>query len=1594
MFIIITFILILLICFPLLTFQAKAKSTKPLIEITSVYVSPEELKPGDEFTVYVNYENKGGSGKAYIGASLYHPSLRYPCNTPKYCNLPWIEFEVSEGKIGHVEIHARVPEDAPSGPYMILVCSWDECWKGCENSPCYCDGCCDGKQHCYEEYAFEVTEKYSVTVKVKNNDDDTHLVGLYIDGKYKRDVTVDPGKTEIFGTYELEKGKHVFKITWYDYDTDEDYVKVKEVTISRDTTVTLEIERHTSYSVEILAESADAKCNEFHIVFNGKDYWTPAEANVKAGSYEISAKYPGGMLAMYDFHHWETGGNVYVSNKYSRTTTLTVEGDGWVKAIYGIRIFLYPIDTEGNVVGSITFNGKTYKDGYADPVLKGRYRIKANPPEGYRFVRWEYGDGLSVEDPSSQETYVYVSGYGVLKAVFEPEELHLQVNVHNIPGYPLPKAGGTIEVVLYNSNYRYIDKKEVSFSGGKSHKSVTFTELNAGEYIVEVYQTPNIGLKLREFWGANRIKVEAGETKIFNFFRHTQVFRGIQPKDINISLGQSITPKVTVKNFEPYGKETEIVLYIDKDRSYPYDYSRSSHYTILSQETYTFTLPSFTPEETGTYYYYIIVKGRYGPKGEYIVTDQCVWDRAIEVEGVNLWVDIYTDRGGQGFKQPAGSYNEGELVHLTVDVKLDGKPLVNVPVELQFFHEVKGVGTILCDSGTKTTDANGQVKHIMSPTTGLWYVVASVSYGESQKADTVTFEVIPIYIKEPPYSIVDNLTWDDTATPFDKVDAEIEYLKSDDGRAGFWTRAHTGFYGDCYASANIYFGDTWRFEGPSGKYNIHFKIWASARGEVRTTAPLGSGWARTATYVYATIADLTEGGKIIGSEALPLVSISMPSYTKIEEIGWGLTQSDLLTTSKLWAKKVGSKVGEKVVPVIGWILTALSVGKTIYEYENPTVMEFPNYVYDFSLKEINLTQGHEYIWILGVSSVSNARSIGLTVATSTNRVDLKLVHMRVVATSIDSTPPETTLVDYPSGIIAERDVTFRWSGSDDKTPTDELEYSYMLVGYDDDWSPWDRVTTKTYRGLPEKNYTFLVRARDSAGNVDPIPAGVSFAISTPPHAEGIAVEPGTIIPEDYQGSIRFKVYWKDDTTIARVKFKFWADSEHIGVKDPTGNELDSRGNGWYWYDMPRAEWERYADKAIYWCSVAWDSAGNRGETQILGPVIIRSPILKPDLTIERIGMVVYGKPAGSNPQEGDTVEFLVTIKNIGSASTSSGWYVDYYIDGVHRKRDGPAIAIGAGASVVSSFKWKVNVSTGTHELKVVVDPTNIIDEENEDNNEKTLPFVVLKIPNQPPIASFTYSPQNPVVSEEITFDASSSYDPDGKIVKYEWDFGDGSKAEGKIVKHIYTREGTYIVTLTVKDDDGLTDSTSKVIKIYNITPPPNITILIHLVANKKEVAPGEVFNMDIVVNGKDVKSVLVNFTYPDLVSVVDTKTYRIFDFMDTITQGTGYIRYLGVSTKNLDLSNNKVATITFKVSNTAKTGEIINFNVTVASINGTLVPSITDTIKIISEPWQKYDKDGNGKIDDSELLDAIMDWLNNKLNDLDLLNIIVKWLWS
>jgi hypothetical protein len=123
-------------------------------------------------------------------------------------------------------------------------------------------------------------------------------------------------------------------------------------------------------------------------------------------------------------------------------------------------------------------------------------------------------------------------------------------------------------------------------------------------------------------------------------------------------------------------------------------------------------------------------------------------------------------------------------------------------------------------------------------------------------------------------------------------------------------------------------------------------------------------------------------------------------------------------------------------------------------------------------------------------------------------------------------------------------------------------------------------------------------------------------------------------------------------------------------------------------------------------------------------------------------------------------------------------------------------------------------------LSSVSIPTNSIPIQNIFISNADVIFKENLVPNQTtqlPIASFTYSPENPIANQTIIFDASNSTDPDGTITNYEWNFGDATTGFGKLTTHSYAENETYSINLIVTDNNGATSTTLKKIAIGTIS---------------------------------------------------------------------------------------------------------------------------------------------------------------------------------
>jgi PKD repeat protein len=87
----------------------------------------------------------------------------------------------------------------------------------------------------------------------------------------------------------------------------------------------------------------------------------------------------------------------------------------------------------------------------------------------------------------------------------------------------------------------------------------------------------------------------------------------------------------------------------------------------------------------------------------------------------------------------------------------------------------------------------------------------------------------------------------------------------------------------------------------------------------------------------------------------------------------------------------------------------------------------------------------------------------------------------------------------------------------------------------------------------------------------------------------------------------------------------------------------------------------------------------------------------------------------------------------------------------------------------------------------------------------------------PPIAAFTYSPSQPTDLEAVSF-VDTSFDYDGYITAWSWDFGDGTQSQEQNPTHYYNDEGNYTVSLTVTDNDGMNSSGTLFVIVSNVPP--------------------------------------------------------------------------------------------------------------------------------------------------------------------------------
>lgn len=116
----------------------------------------------------------------------------------------------------------------------------------------------------------------------------------------------------------------------------------------------------------------------------------------------------------------------------------------------------------------------------------------------------------------------------------------------------------------------------------------------------------------------------------------------------------------------------------------------------------------------------------------------------------------------------------------------------------------------------------------------------------------------------------------------------------------------------------------------------------------------------------------------------------------------------------------------------------------------------------------------------------------------------------------------------------------------------------------------------------------------------------------------------------------------------------------------------------------------------------------------------------------------------------------------------------------------------------------------------------------------------IEVSNPAPEPQFSYSPDSPLVGENIQFTAASSLDPatvgfdPQHIVEYSWDFHDDTTGTGKTIVHSYSSAGDYGVELTLEDDDGATAEAVQTVSV-TVNDSPNASFLASSQTGSKEV---------------------------------------------------------------------------------------------------------------------------------------------------------------
>jgi len=261
----------------------------------------------------------------------------------------------------------------------------------------------------------------------------------------------------------------------------------------------------------------------------------------------------------------------------------------------------------------------------------------------------------------------------------------------------------------------------------------------------------------------------------------------------------------------------------------------------------------------------------------------------------------------------------------------------------------------------------------------------------------------------------------------------------------------------------------------------------------------------------------------------------------------------------------------------------------------------------------------------------------------------------------------------------------------------------------------------------------------------------------------------------------------------------------INAREQGSNQWDNGtvGNSWDDYNYVDRDHDGFGDRPY--------SIGSGRDHYPLG--VFLQPPLKPS------------NPSPSDDREnvGLSVTLWVTINDPDSDIISE---VSFY-NAVNNQRVGYVRNVVNGKNASCSFTLPFDTTYAWY----------VVANDSLQQNQSDIWFFITKQrppENQKPVAN-PGGPYLTKLNQTVSFNGSQSIDPDGTIIFYRWNFGDGSSQILDISpEHTYADPGVYIVTLTVVDDDGrssMANTTATIQGVIFINNPPIATCIAPTTAN-------------------------------------------------------------------------------------------------------------------------------------------------------------------